>query len=438
MNIKLFSSAVLAAPPKPIGVTMPSNGAVGQASRDRKGAVAFRPEQTAPLRSRLAWFATSPAVAVLVLTAFLPIPAFAQQPPFQADSNRGAELFGKLSCVQCHRVNGLGGDAAPDLGRLADRNFTPAGLAATMWNHAPAMWSAMSARGVRAGDMDEQAAADLFAYFYSARFFEREGDAARGKRVFNERHCANCHGIAAEIQPGIPAVAHWQDLNRPLALIEDMWNHMRPMLTATKMKHTAWPTLSGQDFADLLVYLRNLPETRQLTPAFIVTPGANGASLFASKGCQTCHNAESTLAKNIRGRSLTAIAADMWNHGPRMAAAGAPPAQFQPGEMRELLSYVWARQFFEDAGDPTRGRHVFNTKHCASCHGTGTAPALVDSGRAYSGPAMIAALWRHGPAMLDRMNAQQVGWPRLDAADMAGLIAYLNGSHRSAPGKEKP
>ena len=56
----------------------------------------------------------------------------AQAPPFSADSARGAGLFGSLSCAQCHAVNGRGGRTAPDLGRLADRSFTPAALAATM------------------------------------------------------------------------------------------------------------------------------------------------------------------------------------------------------------------------------------------------------------------------------------------------------------------
>ena len=92
-----------------------------------------------------------------------------------ADSARGAALFESLACVQCHSLNGKGGHIGPDLGRLVDRNFTPAVLAATMWNHAPTMWASMTRAGIRAGGLDEQAAADLFAYFYSARFFEHPG-----------------------------------------------------------------------------------------------------------------------------------------------------------------------------------------------------------------------------------------------------------------------
>ncbi len=141
-------------------------------------------------------------------------PLVAQMPVFTADSTRGAELFATLSCAQCHSVNGRGGSSAPDLGQLTDRNFTPSSLAATMWNHAPTMWSAMDAASVRRPNVDEQSAADLFAYFYSTRFFEMPGDAARGKRVFTERGCAGCHGLTAEVQPGIPPVSRWSDLNR--------------------------------------------------------------------------------------------------------------------------------------------------------------------------------------------------------------------------------
>src|SRR5437899_6624732 len=111
-----------------------------------------------------------------------------------ADSARGAKLFETLSCVACHNVNGQGGKTAPDLGRIADRNFTPSTVASTMWNHAPTMWASMRENDIRAGDLNKQAAADLFAFFYSARFFEKPGHAGRGKRIFAAKHRAECHG----------------------------------------------------------------------------------------------------------------------------------------------------------------------------------------------------------------------------------------------------
>lgn len=365
---------------------------------------------------------------VFLISAIAAGIAAAQTPAFQADSARGAELFTKLSCVQCHSVNGVGGKIAPDLGRLADRDFTPSGLAATMWNHAPTMWSAMKARGVRAGDMDERAAADLFAYFYSVRFFEKPADAARGKRVFETHQCSGCHGLTVELKPGIAPVSRWQSLNHPFALSEAMWNHMPSMLAAMRARHIAWPSLTGQDLDDLLVYLRNLPTSKASPPLFEITSGAAGRELFVSKGCQTCHGSESALAVRIGGQTMTQVAAEMWNHGSRMASLGAPPAVFAPGQMRELLSDVWARQFFEDARGPARGRRVFISKGCAGCHQNAAsgAPVLTGAGRHFSDPAMVAALWRHGPAMLERMKASGVKWPRLSAEDMSALIAYLN------------
>src|SRR5260370_38957386 len=106
------------------------------------------------------------------------------------DSDRGLRVFESLSCVQCHSVNGKGARIGPHPGRMVDRGFTPATLAATMWNHAPAMWAAMRDRTIPGGELDEQAAQDLFADFYSARFFEKPGDAGPGKRLFTERRCA--------------------------------------------------------------------------------------------------------------------------------------------------------------------------------------------------------------------------------------------------------
>jgi mono/diheme cytochrome c family protein len=344
-----------------------------------------------------------------------------------ADSTRGERLFKTLSCIECHSVNGAGGHIAPDLGRRIDRNFTSASLASTMWNHAPAMWAAMREREIRSGDLDEQAAADLFAYFYSARFFEKPGDAGRGKRLFKERACGLCHGLTEAVTPGIKPVSQWNAIVDPIALTEAMWNHSPNMFAEFKIKQIPWPTLTGQDLSDLLVYLRNLPSTREKPGVFETASGSTGEAIFQTKGCVVCHYSSSSFGPQIKGRTLTEIAADMWDHAPKMKAQ---PAHFNPGEMRELLSYLWARQFFEDSGDARRGKRVFAMKHCETCHGDASTGAPKLTGGSFSGITMLSALWHHGPQMLEQMKSKGVQWPRFDRREMSDLIAYLSSTER--------
>ena len=62
-----------------------------------------------------------------------------------------------------------------DFSVVVSRSYTPAHLATTMWNHAPVMWGAMDAAGIRRPKLSAGDAADLFAYFYSTRFFDKPG-----------------------------------------------------------------------------------------------------------------------------------------------------------------------------------------------------------------------------------------------------------------------
>lgn len=364
------------------------------------------------------------ALAILAISA-----AAGEAATIAADSDRGARLFETLYCVQCHSVNGKGGAVGPDLGLRIDRNFTPASLAATMWNHAPAMWSAMSERNLRPGDLNEQAAADLFAYFYSAHFFERPGDAGRGKRLFAAKHCAECHGLTEAKLPAAKPVVQWESIGHPIVLVNAMWNHGVNMREEFARRKIAWPDLTSQDLTDLLVYLRNLPAVRNVPGHFAISSGAGGAALFTSKGCVACHTGKLALPPRLKNKTLTDIAVEMWNHEPRMAAN---PPRLDVEEMRELVSYLWAQQFFEDSGNAAAGERAFTAKHCATCHNDASSGApkltggLTGAGHAFSGVAMVAALWHHGPRMLSQMNAKGIVWPRFSAQEMSNLIAYLN------------
>ncbi len=264
------------------------------------------------------------AVHLLIATAV----AWAASPA--ADSARGAKLFETLSCVQCHSVNGVGGTIAPDLGRIVNRNFTPSTVASTMWNHAPAMWAAMRDRDIQAGDLNEQAAADLFAFFYSARFFEKPGDAGRGKRIFEAKHCTECHGLTDAKIPEAKPVAQWEATGHPMAMVNAMWNHGTAMRQEFAKRKLSYPEITAQDLTDILVYVRNLPGGRAAGVGLEITSDENGQALFESKGCGGCHVGKLALTSRLKGMTLTDIAVyveprapDGSAHGDRFAASGA-------------------------------------------------------------------------------------------------------------------
>jgi hypothetical protein len=96
--------------------------------------------------------------------------------------------------------------------------------------------------------------------------------------------------------------------------------------------------------------------------------------------------------------------------------------------MRQILSYVWASQFFSPKGDAARGKRVFEWKKCESCHNNPAsgAPALNHANDTFSAVRVVAVLWSHGPTMLERMKQQNIAWPKLSPSDMTNLIAYLN------------
>ena len=259
-----------------------------------------------------------PNVIFAVLgTAF----ALCADAPLPGDARKGLEVFREQRCVTCHSVNGQGGKSAPDLGRKIGRSYTPDEMAGLMWNHAPAMWSAMEKAGVPRPQLTSEQASDLFAYFFAARYFEKPGDAARGRQVFVSKHCAECHNLTGAPSGGAPPVTAWQSLGDPILLAEGMWNHSANMSAAMERKRVSWPHMTGQEMTDLLVYLQNLPQMKGVQPQFSPASAETGKTLFEVKGCAGCHKDISKFAAAPGNpRSLGDFAAGMWNHAPPCGA----------------------------------------------------------------------------------------------------------------------
>ena len=105
-----------------------------------------------------------------------------------------------------------------------------------------------------------------------------------------------------------------------------------------------------------------------------------------------------------------------------------PPPQFSQEEMRQIHRLHLGEAVFPRRRQCGRGKKVFAEKNCATCHNdpASGAPKLAKGKDAYSDITMVAALWGHGPQMLEMMSAEEVRWPRFTAQQMSDLIAYLN------------
>ena len=380
---------------------------------------------------------------ILLLSVVLALAPLAWPPPsagqitiIPGSARHGADLFREKGCIQCHAFNGKGGDGAPDLSQKAQKTSTPMLLAAALWNHGPTMWAAQRSRQIQP-TLDSTETADLFAYFYSLSYFNTPGDAGKGKVVFEKNNCTRCHAGTGQ-QPGIgPGISTSNEVQDPIRCAERMWNHSGKMYEEMVRAAISWPSLSSQNIVDLIAYFRSMPEARSQSAAFQPGDPELGRLTFESR-CESCHSfgtrtaeRKIDLLKAPGPHTMTDYASAMWNHAPLMhKRAGSDFPILAIGEMGNLVAYLFAQRYFYEEGDAARGARVFQDKNCALCHEqqrqqTG-APDLTLATERYSPITMSGAVWRHGPAMFEKMRQQNLVWPQLSGPEMSNLIAYLN------------
>jgi mono/diheme cytochrome c family protein len=122
----------------------------------------------------------------------------------------------------------------------------------------------------------------------------------------------------------------------------------------------------------------------------------------------------------------------MWNHIPEMYARSAKEKRdldsLTPDQVASLASYFYFNGSFSEAGNPTKGESVFKKKGCNTCHGSQQRTLPPPGGERINGPAMMSAVWTHGPSMLREMNDRGMRWPEFSEREMENLIAFLNDS----------
>ena len=187
--------------------------------------------------------------------------------------------------------------------------------------------------------------------------------------------------------------------------------------------------------------------------AWAQTPGAPqdplaGARVFGAKGCVKCHAVNGIggrigpdLGRIARPRSFYDLATAMWNHLPRMAdrmqQLGIARPHLEVQEAADLVGFLYTLNYFDAPGHVAAGRRLFTEKRCVVCHQVdgvgGVVGPNLDFLRPFRSPIYVAAaMWNHGPQMMDAMAVRNIPRPSFTGPELRDLIAFL------APGTGGP
>ncbi len=359
----------------------------------------------------------------------------------------GSRVFRTKGCVQCHAVNGVGGDIGPDLARIPrPRSFYD--LAAAMWNHFPRMAKKMRELKISRPHLYPRETANLIAFLYTLNYFDRPGNLEAGQRLFVEKQCVVCHQVGGTGGVVGPNLDFLKQYGSPIFVATAMWNHSPAMAEAMRARGIERPAFKGSELVDLIAYLKSASPEPAEEPLYVLPGRAEeGRRLFSEKKCLGCHRVGGKggrVGPDLGGRgvhrSLTEFAAAMWNKTPAMIKAmkarGVPLPQLEPQEMADIVAYLYSVRYFAEPGDSRKGEKLVTSKGCLSCHavrgkGGKSATDLTRSKRPLSPAAAVSVMWNHALGMEEQTKTQKDTWPQFRPEDMADLVAYLQALRRS-------
>ena len=408
-----------------------------------------------PITSCLA--AAFPAVIIVAgaLVGFVSLSALTSRParggeldPRQTPPNQplveGKQVFDAKGCAGCHSVRGgtTAPRSGPDLGRQQSWGDVMQ-FAGSLWNHTPAMSAKMREQGMSRPTVSPEEMGKLVPYLFAARFLDEPGDATRGRELFVQRSCAECHQLAGRGGTVGPRLDELKDYVSSSFMTQALWNHGPDMATKMAERKIVRPRLEDDDVAHIVAYIRGDAQgasALDLAYAQAGSPQA-GKAVFQQKGCTHCHAIAGTGGTvgpdlgSLRPRAHVAeMAAALWNHGPpmwaRMKALGIPFPKLTDAEMADLLAYLYFVQYMGHSGDAARGAQVFRDKSCSGCHavrgeGQNGAADLSASSAVRSPFHWTAAMWNHTSGVEKKEDGQQPAWPRFDDDQMRDLVEFL-------------
>ena len=169
----------------------------------------------------------------------------------------GEKLFVQKRCIECHSVTPQGDPTRANLrARLIKGSLMS--IAGAMWNHGPKMWADMARRGIPMASLTTEEMSDIIGYLYFLQFIDPPGVAARGRIVFQEKRCGNCHASPEKGTARGPDFAKSDKLKTQLEVVTEMWNHASTMEEKMLKQSVEWPVFRGGEMADLMAYLTSL------------------------------------------------------------------------------------------------------------------------------------------------------------------------------------
>jgi cytochrome c len=171
-----------------------------------------------------------------------------------------------------------------------------------------------------------------------------------------------------------------------------------------------------------------------------------GSRLFVNKGCVRCHALKGEggkvgpdFGRVDLGNTQLELAAKLWNHIPSMNVGMERARMIKPNmtgqEFTEISAYLYVLKFFDEPGDATRGKFIFNEKGCSSCHplsgrGKEGEPGLDQFPQNISPVFLTQSIWNHGPVMIAQMVKFGMKWPAFEGTEMMDLLEYIKSNSK--------
>lgn len=187
---------------------------------------------------------------VIALAVLTPLVARAD-----GHDSQGRRLFEAKGCVRCHVTGGREG-GIPALEELR----RPQGewhLAGRLWNHVPAMFTALASRSVPWPTFTPEEMSLLMVYLGANPSADPAPEPQRGLAALVQKGCLKCHALRGEGGRTAPDFGTRTDaFASPAVWAARIWRHTPTMASAAMAQGLSYPRFTAHEMAQLIAYLK--------------------------------------------------------------------------------------------------------------------------------------------------------------------------------------